>query len=295
MSLESNYSTQEAQSKGLRHTSRASGSVRVQSPPTGHQGQWPPDRCVRLGSFLLTTHQLLAREDGAGARPCSLFPLSLEIPTPRRGTAPIHGVHTLDRFAVPAAHPTVPIAKIVLRSAADACLVAWRWVSAARAEPRSPVLPPPDCRAPVEAPAAIDAVVIGHDVPGSRAVRGLAALWVRRLRRGTARPRRLWEACRLHGHVWAYAVHNSPCVCHIIRPRDGTPLQPSVVRPHASLAASARKPTAICGPEPTGDEKEQRGSSAEETKGDPSESAPHPRPSPTGRYRESTTRAPVRA
>ena len=228
-----------------------------------------------------------------GRAPFSRCPL--ETPTPWRQTAPIRGVRALDRFAVPAAHSAVPIAKIVLRAAAGARLVARRWVSAARAEPRGPVLPPPNRRAPVEAPAAIDAVVIGHDVPGSRAVRVLAASWVRRLRRGTARPRRRWEACRLHGHVWACAVHNSPCVCHIIRRRHGTPLQPSVVRPHASLAASARKPTAICGPEPTGNEREQRGSSAEETKGDPSESAPHPRPRPTGRCRESTTRAPVRA
>ena len=162
-----------------------------------------------------------------GRAPFSRCPL--ETPTPWRQTAPIRGVRALDRFAVPAAHSAVPIAKIVLRSTADACLVAWRWVSAARAEPRGPVLPPPDRRAPVEARAAIDAVVIGHDVPSSRAVRVLAALWVRRLRRGTAKPRRRWEACRLHGHVWACAVHNSPCVCHIIRRRDGTPLHPSVV------------------------------------------------------------------
>ena len=80
MSLGSNCSTQEAQSKGLRHTSRASGSVRVQSPPTSHQGPWPPNRCVPLGSFLLTNHQLLAREDGAGEGPCPLLPLSLTDP-----------------------------------------------------------------------------------------------------------------------------------------------------------------------------------------------------------------------
>ena len=63
MSLGSNCSTQEAQSKGLRHTSRASGSVRVQSPPTSHQGPWPPNRCVPLGSFLLTNHQSMATEN----------------------------------------------------------------------------------------------------------------------------------------------------------------------------------------------------------------------------------------
>ena len=80
MSLGSNCSTQEAQSKGLRQTSRASGSVRVQSPPTSHQGPWPPNRCVPLGSFLLTNHQLFAREDGAGEGPCPLLPLSLTDP-----------------------------------------------------------------------------------------------------------------------------------------------------------------------------------------------------------------------
>ncbi len=218
----------------------------------------------------------------------------LETPTPWRETAPIHGVRALDRCAVPVAHPAVQIATIVLRAAASARLVARRWSSAARAEPRGSVLPPPDRRAPVEAPAAIDAVVIGHDVPGRRAVRALAALWVRQLRREhTARPRRRWGACRPHDHMWACAVHHCPSVCHIICGSDGTSLQPSVVRPHASLAASARKPTARCGPESTGDERAQEGSSAEAMNGDLSESAPHPRPRPTGRYRESTTRPPV--
>ena len=176
MSLGSNCSTQEALSKGLRHTSRASGSVRVQSPPTSYQGPWPPNRCVLLGSFLLTNHQLLA---------CPLLPLSHSPPTPWRkgptlprakacvggGSAPrrrgaVHGVPALDWRAVPAAHPTVPIALVVLRAAAGARLVARRLGPAARAEPGGPVLPTPGGGAPVEAPGTVEAAVIGRDVPG---------------------------------------------------------------------------------------------------------------------------------
>ena len=176
MSLGSNCSTQEAQSTGLRHTSRASGSVRVQSPPTSYQGPWPPNRCVLLGSFLLTNHQLLA---------CPLLPLSQRPPRPHGGRAhtatregvrggrsaprrrgAVHGVPALDWRAVPAAHPTVPIALVVLRAAAGARLVARRLGPAARAEPGGPVLPTPGGGTPVEAPGTVEAAVIGRDVRG---------------------------------------------------------------------------------------------------------------------------------
>ena len=176
MSLGSNCSTQEAQSKGLRHTSRASGSVRVQSPPTSYQGPWPPNRCVP--PRLVSTDESPAtrvppspavpetpRPHGGRAHTSTREGVRGGRSAPRRRGA-VHGVPALDWRAVPAAHPTVPIALVVLRAAAGARLVARRLGPAARAEPGGPVLPTPGGGAPVEAPGTVEAAVIGRDVPG---------------------------------------------------------------------------------------------------------------------------------
>ena len=94
-------------------------------------------------------------------------------------------VRPLDRRAIPTAHPAVPIAEVVLRATAGTRLVVRRRGRAARAEPSGPVLLPPESAAPVEAPGAVEAAVIGRDVAGGRAVLVLAA-WTGRLRRRRA-------------------------------------------------------------------------------------------------------------
>ena len=151
------------------------------------------------------------------------------------------GVRPLDRRAIPTAHPAVPIAEVVLRATAGTRLVVRRRGRAARAEPSGPVLLPPESAAPVEAPGAVEAAVIGRDVAGGRAVLVLAA-WAGRLRRRRA-PRRHGSFRRPHGRCRTCTGHDFPYASHIIdRPSRGAHGTPRVVWCRSSPSVSGRKP-----------------------------------------------------
>ena len=146
-----------------------------------------------------------------------------------------------DRRAVPTAHPAVPIAEVVLRATAGTRLVIRRRGRAARAEPSGPVLLPPESAAPVEAPGAVEAAVIGRDVAGGRAVLVLAA-WAGRLRRRRA-PRRHGSFRRPHGRCRTCTGHDFPYASHIIaRPSRGAHDILSVVWCRSSPSVSGRTP-----------------------------------------------------
>ena len=146
-----------------------------------------------------------------------------------------------DRRAVPTAHPAVPIAEVVLRATAGTRLVIRRRGRAARAEPSGPVLLPPESAAPVEAPGAVEAAVIGRDVAGGRAALVLAGgAGCLRCRRA---PRRHGGFRHPHGRCQTCTGHDLPYASHIIdRPSRGAHDILSVVWCRSSPSVSGRTP-----------------------------------------------------